>query len=165
MLTARGFRMSVAMTNCGQRGWVSDRRGYRYDSIDPLTGNPWPPMPPAFLDLARAAALAAGYPMFTPDAGLINRYETGAKLSLHQDKDEADLGAPIVSVSLGTSATFIFGGLVRDDEKKKINIEHGDAVVWGGPSRLAYHGILPLKPDIHEFAGSARLNLTFRKTL
>lgn len=164
MVTARGFRMSVAMTSCGKWGWVSDRAGYRYDVLDPETGRPWPAMPGAFRALAQAAAARAGYPGFMPDACLVNRYETGTRLSLHQDRDEKDLGAPIVSVSLGVPATFVFGGTERGDPKKKILLEHGDVVVWGGPSRLAYHGILPLKPAAHPFLGAARVNLTFRRT-
>lgn len=163
METARGFRMSVAMTNCGARGWVSDRRGYRYAPTDPETGRPWPAMPPRFLALAQRAAARAGYPAFHPEACLVNRYAAGAKLSLHQDKDEPDLGAPIVSVSLGLPATFLFGGLARDAPRRKIMLEHGDVVVWGGPSRLAYHGILPLKPGHHPQLGATRINLTFRK--
>lgn len=165
MVTTRGFRMSVAMTNCGARGWVSDRKGYRYDAIDPETGKAWPSMPVAFLDLAQNAASEAGYKGFLPDACLVNRYDTGAKLSLHQDKDDLDLRAPIVSVSLGVPAVFLFGGLERSAPKKKINLAHGDVVVWGGPSRLAYHGILPLKEGFHPFEGKMRINLTFRKTV
>jgi len=163
METARGFRMSVAMTNCGGLGWVSDRRGYRYDARDPLTGKPWPAMPPAFASLAASAAASAGYPGFVPDGALINRYEVGAKLSLHQDKDEADLAAPIVSVSLGIPALFLFGGLDREAPKKKIALHHGDVAVWGGPSRLAFHGIQPLKEANHPRLGRQRINLTFRK--
>lgn len=163
MTTMRGFKMSVAMTCCGELGWVSDRKGYRYDPIDPETAQPWPRMPEVFLRLAQDAAREAGYPDFSPDAMLINRYVAGAKLSLHQDKDEGDLAAPIVSVSLGLPATFIFGGLEREDAKKKMTLGHGDVVVWGGPSRLAYHGILPLKDGGHPLTGKARINLTFRK--
>ena len=164
MITSRGFRMSVAMTSFGERGWISDRKGYRYDPIDPQTGQPWPEMPVTFLRLAKMAASEAGYPGFLPDAGLINRYNIGAKLSLHQDKDETALNAPVVSVSLGLPATFIFGGLERNDPKQKLKLEHGDVVVWGGPSRLAYHGILPLKPGLDPLLGDMRINLTFRKT-
>jgi alkylated DNA repair protein (DNA oxidative demethylase) len=164
MVTARGFRMSVAMTSCGEAGWVSDRTGYRYDPVDPQMNQPWPPMPPVFFALARQAAAEAGYPSFVPDACLINRYETGAKLSLHQDKDEKDMSAPVVSVSLGVPATFIFGGLERESPKRKFTLQHGDVVVWGGPSRLVYHGILPLKAGLHPLLGNIRINLTFRKT-
>ncbi len=163
MTTPGGHVMSVAMTNCGDVGWVTDRRGYRYDPIDPESGKPWPPMPAVLRDLARRAAGVGGYPSFDPDGCLINRYEPGAKLSLHQDKDEKDLDAPIVSVSLGLPATFQFGGLRRDDPKRKIPLEHGDVVVWGGPSRLAYHGILTLKKGEHPLLGAFRVNLTFRK--
>ena len=161
--TPGGFRMSVAMTNCGRLGWVSDRRGYRYEACDPLTSHPWPAMPPAFLDLARAAAQAAGFPDFVPDACLINRYEPGARLTLHQDKDELDYDAPIVSVSLGLPAIFLFGGDARKDKQRRIPVHHGDVVVWGGPARLRYHGVLPLKDGHHEILGSQRLNLTFRR--
>lgn len=165
MVTPGGHAMSVAMTNCGQVGWVTDRKGYRYDRFDPETGHPWPPMPAIFRDLARRAAIAGGYPDFDPDGCLINRYEPGAKLSLHQDRDERDLSAPIVSVSLGLPATFQFGGLQRSDPKRRIPLTHGDVVVWGGPSRLAYHGILTLKKGEHALLGAARINLTFRKAV
>ncbi len=161
LVTPGGFRMSVAMTNCGTVGWVSDRSGYRYDACDPLSGRTWPPMPPIFLDLAQAAALAGGFPDFTPDACLINRYEPGARLTLHQDKDESDFGAPIVSASLGLPATFLFGGS-RKVPQKRIPLQHGDVAVWGGPARLYYHGVLALKDGHHELLGPQRLNLTFR---
>jgi DNA oxidative demethylase len=161
--TPGGLRMSVAMTNCGSLGWVSDRRGYRYDTCDPLSGHPWPPMPPAFRELARAAAAAAGFHGFEPDACLINRYEPGARLTLHQDKDERDFGAPIVSVSLGLPAIFLFGGDARSDRQRRVPLQHGDVVVWGGPARLHHHGVLALKEGCHEILGSQRLNLTFRR--
>ncbi|MBB5700955.1 alkylated DNA repair protein (DNA oxidative demethylase) [Ochrobactrum daejeonense] len=164
MVTPGGYRMSVAMTNCGSVGWVTDRTGYRYSPADPETGKPWPDMPQAFLALARSAAKQAGYPDFSPDACLINRYEPGAKLSLHQDKDEQDFSSPIVSVSLGLPATFQFGGLKRTDPVLKHVLSHGDVVVWGGPSRLFHHGILALKRGDHEKTGHVRINLTFRKT-
>jgi alkylated DNA repair protein (DNA oxidative demethylase) len=163
MLTPGGFRMSVAMTNCGQLGWVTDRKGYRYDATDPESGLPWPPMPSSFLKLAKNAAAEAGFPDFVPDACLINRYETGAKLSLHQDKDERDFSAPIVSVSLGIPAVFLFGGLNRADKTKRLPVRHGDVVVWGGPARLRYHGVMPLKQGRHDLLGADRVNLTFRK--
>jgi DNA oxidative demethylase len=163
MITPGGYRMSVAMTNCGALGWVTDRSGYRYDARDPETGRPWPPMPGAFLRLAQTAAEDAGFPNFSPDACLINRYEPGAKLSLHQDKDERDFASPIVSVSLGIPATFLFGGLQRADSTQRIPLVHGDVVVWGGPARLRYHGVLSLKPAHHPAFGGYRVNLTFRK--
>jgi DNA oxidative demethylase len=163
MVTPGGFRMSVAMTNCGDFGWITDRRGYRYDPLDPDSGRPWPKMPPAFLDLAERAATAAGYPGFVPDACLINRYEPGARLSLHQDRNEKDFGAPIVSVSLGLPATFLFGGDDRSDRPRRVSIHHGDVAVWGGPSRLAFHGIAPLKDGEHEAMGAQRINLTLRR--
>lgn len=163
MVTPGGYTMSVAMTNCGELGWTTNQMGYLYSPIDPLTDNRWPPMPEAFTALCHAAASAAGYPDFQPDACLINRYGVGAKLSLHQDKDEADLRAPIVSVSLGLPAVFQFGGLRRNDPQKRLLLEHGDVVVWGGPSRLFYHGIQPLKPGTHPLTGDYRYNLTFRQ--
>ncbi|EHG7614031.1 TPA: DNA oxidative demethylase AlkB [Citrobacter sedlakii] len=163
MVTPGGYTMSVAMTNCGQLGWTTDRRGYVYSSIDPLTGHAWPPFPASFVELCLRAATAAGYTDFQPDACLINRYAPGAKLSLHQDKDEPDLRAPIVSVSLGLPAIFQFGGLKRSDPLKRLMLEHGDVVVWGGESRLFYHGIQPLKDGLHPLTGNCRYNLTFRQ--
>ena len=165
MVTPGGFTMSVAMTNCGSAGWVTDRRGYRYDPIDPESHRPWPAMPAAFDDLARRAAVTAGFSGFVPDACLINRYKPGARLSLHQDKNEQDLGAPIVSVSLGLPAIFLFGGLNRLDPARRVALRHGDVAVWGGPSRLAFHGILPLANGEHPALGRHRINLTFRQAL
>src|SRR5262245_37084754 len=162
MITPGGYWMSVAITNCGAAGWVTDRTGYRYDPIDPETINTWPPMPGCFLELAAAAAAKAGYPDFRPDACLINRYQPGARLSLHQDKNERDFANPIVSVSLGLPATFLFGGLKRNDPVKKFALRHGDVAVWGGPSRLCYHGVLELKDGQHASVGRVRINLTFR---
>lgn len=164
LITPGGHRMSVAMTNCGRVGWVSDRTGYRYDTIDPDSGLAWPSMPEAFADLALRAAAKAGFADFRPDACLINRYEPGAKLSLHQDKDELDFNAPIVSVSLGLPATFLFGGLNRNDKTARYRLAHGDVVVWGGPVRLTYHGVMPLADGDHPLLGRQRINLTFRKT-
>lgn len=163
MMTPGNHRMSVAMTNCGSVGWVSDNRGYRYDAIDPVSSLPWPPMPDVFLRLAIDAAAQAGFQSFVPDACLINRYEPGAKLSLHQDKDERDLGQPIVSVSLGLPAVFLFGGLRRGDSAMRVHVMHGDVVVWGGPARLRYHGVLPLKEGHDPLVGDRRINLSFRK--
>jgi len=165
MVTPGGFEMSVAMTNCGSAGWVTDRRGYRYAPADPLTGTPWPAMPPVFLRLAEAAAGEAGYAAFVPDACLVNRYEPGARLSLHQDRDERDYGQPIVSVSLGLPATFQFGGRKRADPVRKVALRHGDVVVWGGAARLHHHGVLALKDGEHPATGRARINLTLRKAL
>lgn len=164
LITPGGHLMSVAMTNCGRVGWVSDRTGYRYDPIDPGSEKPWPPMPETFADLALRAADKAGFADFRPDACLINRYEPGAKLSLHQDKDELDFNAPIVSVSLGLPATFLFGGLNRNDKTTRYRLAHGDVMVWGGPARLAYHGVMPLADGDHPLLGNQRINLTFRKT-
>jgi len=165
MVTPGGFQMSVAMTNCGSVGWVTDRTGYRYDSRDPDSGAPWPAMPDVFLALARDAAEEAGFTGFVPDACLINCYEPGARLSLHQDKDERDYAHPVVSVSLGLPATFQFGGLKRNDRPLKVPLHHGDVVVWGGPARLVYHGVLALKEGEHPALGRRRVNLTFRKAL
>jgi alkylated DNA repair protein (DNA oxidative demethylase) len=165
MVTPGGFEMSVAMTNCGDTGWVTDRTGYRYDPRDPLSGRPWPALPGPFLQLAADAADAAGYLDFVPDACLVNRYEPGTRLSLHQDRNEADFGQPIVSVSLGLPATFQFGGEKRSDRPLKLPLRHGDVVVWGGPSRLAHHGVLALKDGEHPLTGRLRFNITLRKAL
>ena len=165
MVTPGGYRMSVAMSNCGSVGWVSDRSGYRYDVIDPDTNRAWPTMPDLFLDVANRAAKCAGFENYVPDACLINLYETGTRLSLHQDKDEQDASAPIVSVSLGLPAVFLFGGTKRDTRPRRFPLEHGDVVVWGGPSRFNYHGILPIADGHHALLGARRINLTFRKAL
>jgi alkylated DNA repair protein (DNA oxidative demethylase) len=163
MVTPGGHRMSVAMTNCGGVGWVTDRSGYRYAADDPETGKPWPAMPPSFRGLAEQAADQAGFSGFSPDACLINRYQPGARMSLHQDKDEGDFGAPIVSVSLGLPAIFLFGGLKRSDKPRRYRLQHGDIAVWGGPARLAFHGVAPLADGDHAVLGRQRINLTFRK--
>jgi DNA oxidative demethylase len=163
MVTRSGLRMSVAMTNCGAYGWVSDRTGYRYDSCDPLSGKPWPAMQESFLTLARDAAAAAEFLDFEPDACLINRYSPGTKLSPHQDQDERDFTAPIVSVSLGLPAVFLFGGARRQDSYARITLRHGDVVVWGGPARRYYHGVAQLCDGEHALTGRSRINLTFRK--
>jgi DNA oxidative demethylase len=163
MVTPGGHQMSVAMTNCGGVGWVTDRTGYRYDANDPEAGRPWPAMPPSFRELAEQAADQAGFGGFSPDACLINRYQPGARMSLHQDKDEHDFGAPIVSVSLGLPAVFLFGGLKRSDRPRRFRLQHGDVVVWGGPARLVFHGVAPLADGEHPLMGRQRINLTFRK--
>lgn len=163
METRAGHRMSVAMSNCGRLGWVSDRQGYRYAGIDPESGRPWPSMPESFLGLAARAAAAAGFAGFVPDACLINRYEPGARMGLHQDKDERDLQAPIVSLSLGLPAVFLWGGRCRADPVQRVGLQHGDVVVWGGEDRLRYHGVAPMKPSWHVQTGTCRINLTFRK--
>ena len=165
MVTPGGYRMSVAMTNCGRAGWVTDRSGYRYDPVDPMTGQPWPTIPGLFRRLAGDAAAAGGFAGFEPDACLINRYEPGTKLSLHRDEDERDLTAPIVSVSLGLPAVFLFGGKKRGDRPRRIGLESGDVVVWGGPDRLVYHGVAPLAEGDDPLTGRRRINLTFRKAL
>jgi DNA oxidative demethylase len=163
MVTPGGHEMSVAMTNCGGAGWVTDRGGYRYDANDPEAGRPWPQMPPSFRALAGQAAAEAGFTKFSPDACLINRYRPGARMSLHQDRDEHDFGAPIVSVSLGLPAIFLFGGLKRSDKPQRYRLEHGDIAVWGGPARLFFHGVAPLADGEHAVMGRQRINLTFRK--
>jgi alkylated DNA repair protein (DNA oxidative demethylase) len=163
MLTPGGQRMSVAMSNCGPLGWVSDARGYRYAAQDPVTGAAWPAMPPEFLSLAQRAAAEAGFAGFQPDACLMNGYQPGTRLSLHQDRDERDKGHPIVSVSLGLPAVFQFGGARRTDRPARVPLQHGDVVVWGGPSRLNYHGVLPLADGEHALTGARRFNLTFRR--
>jgi alkylated DNA repair protein (DNA oxidative demethylase) len=165
MVTPGGHRMSVAMTNCGTAGWVTDRSGYRYDAIDPATHRPWPAMPAAFARIATSAAAACDFDAFEPDACLINRYEAGTRLSLHQDRNERDYEAPIVSVSLGLPAVFLFGGLRRNDRPRRIRLESGDVVVWGGPARLAFHGVDPLADAYDELTGRCRINLTFRRAL
>ncbi|HJR10004.1 MAG TPA: DNA oxidative demethylase AlkB [Rhodanobacteraceae bacterium] len=162
LVTPGGKTMSVAMTNCGAVGWFSDRRGYRYTSTDPKTGKPWPVMPALFAKLAREAAREAGFDAYAPDVCLINRYEIGARLTLHQDQDERDRHSPIVSVSLGLPAVFLFGGLARTDPQRRVPLVHGDVVVWGGPSRMRYHGVLPVKDGEHPLTGTLRYNLTFR---
>ncbi|MET0519785.1 MAG: DNA oxidative demethylase AlkB, partial [Burkholderiaceae bacterium] len=165
LITPGGLRMSVAMSNCGELGWVSDRRGYRYNAIDPDSGRAWPAMPASFQRLAQTAAAEAGFPGFTPDACLINRYEPGARLSLHQDRDERDHGHPIVSISLGLPATFLFGGHARSERCLRVPLQHGDVLVWGGPSRLRFHGVAPLAADAPATGPrwAERFNLTLRK--
>ena len=163
MVTPGGFIMSVAMTNCGQVGWVTDRRGYRYTATDPLSEKPWPAMPTLFTEFAARAAAVAGFADFAPDACLVNRYEPGARMSLHQDKDERDFSQPIVSISLGLPATFLFGGLKRSDRPKRLKLESGDVVVWGGPARRVFHGIDPLPTGVDPLTGGCRYNLTLRR--
>ena len=162
MVTPGGRRMSVAMTNCGACGWVTDANGYRYATHDPDSGAPWPALPAAFLQVAQAAAAVAGYSGFAPDACLVNRYEPGARMTLHQDRNERDFAQPIVSLSLGLPAVFLFGGLQRSAAVRRVPLSHGDVVVWGGPSRLHFHGVLPLRDGVHAAAGRVRYNLTLR---
>jgi alkylated DNA repair protein (DNA oxidative demethylase) len=163
MITPGGHAMSVAMTNCGSKGWVSDRRGYRYAPEDPDSGRPWPGMPAGLRCLAQQAAVRAGYPGFDPDVCLINRYQPGARMALHQDRDEGNLSAPIVSLSFGLTATFLWGGGERRIRPSRHLLQHGDAVVWGGPSRLIYHGVAPLPAGDVPGLGALRYNLTFRQ--
>jgi len=165
MVTPGGRAMSVAMTNCGSAGWVTDRSGYRYTSHDPESGQPWPALPATFLALAVGAAAAAGFDAFAPDACLINRYAPGTRLTLHQDRNERDYAAPIVSVSLGLPAKFLFGGRARSDPVTRIVLAHGDVVVWGRSARLAHHGVDTLKDGNHPATGRCRFNLTFRTAL
>ena len=163
MLTPGGKKMSVAMTNCGALGWVSGRGGYRYEPSDPVSAKPWPAMPAMLKQLAAAAAARAGFEDFVPDACLINRYHPGARMALHQDKDEASFDQPIVSISLGLPAVFLFGGFARTDRAERVPLGHGDVVVWGGVDRLRFHGVMPLKTGCHPRLGEARINLTLRK--
>jgi alkylated DNA repair protein (DNA oxidative demethylase) len=163
MQTPGGRTISVALTACGDYGWISDRHGYRYSSIDPLSNTPWPVAPDIFYEFAQKSALEAGFSDFLPDACLINRYLPGTKMSLHQDKDEQDFSAPIVSVSLGVPAMFLFGGMERSDKTVKIPLIHGDVVVWGGEARLNFHGVNTVKEDYHPMTGNRRINITFRK--
>ncbi len=162
MVTPGGFTMSVALSSCGALGWTTDRSGYKYTRNDPQTGQPWPEMPEVFFELAQAAAREAGFADFVPDSCLINRYVPGARMSLHQDKDEGTYAAPIVSVSLGLPATFLFGGFERSDKSLRVPLLHGDIVVWGGVDRLRYHGVLPIKDSHHPRLGEQRINFTFR---
>jgi alkylated DNA repair protein (DNA oxidative demethylase) len=163
MMTPGGFRMSVSMSNCGALGWVTDRSGYRYTPVDPESGRPWPAMPAVLTSLAKRAAQEAGYGGFVPDACLINRYQPGARLTLHQDRNERDFVHPVVSVSLGLAAVFQFGGARRADRAVRVPLGHGDIVVWGGESRLSFHGVLPLGEGTHPDTGPCRINLTFRR--
>ena len=165
MITPGGYTMSAAMTNCGDAGWLSDRGGYRYSALDPETGQPWPAMPASFHDIATRAAITAGFSGFVPNSCLINRYAPKTKLALHQDKDEGDFSAPIVSVSLGLPAVFLFGGLQRSDRPRRIALASGDIVVWGGPARMTYHGVAPLAVGTAPLTGNCRINLTFRRAV
>jgi len=165
MVTSRGQRMSVAMTNCGAQGWVSDLKGYRYQSLDPLSGEPWPAMPKSFQQIATKAAALAGYENFCPDACLINRYEPGNQMGAHQDKNEQDFNQPIVSVSLGLPARFFIVGEHRKGKSIPVDLVSGDVIVWGGEARLYYHGVRPLKKGLHPDFGATRFNLTFRRAL
>ena len=163
MQTPGGFTMSARLSSCGDLGWTSDGHGYRYSPVDPVSATPWPHMPEAFFDIAAGAASAAGFAGFVPDAGLINTYSPGAKMSLHQDKNERSYDAPIVSISLGLPAVFQFGGFQRSDPAQRISLFHGDVVVWGGVDRLRFHGVLPIKPGNHPELGEQRINITLRK--
>jgi DNA oxidative demethylase len=161
--TPGGYTMSIQTTRCGSMGWVSEPGGYRYAASNPGTQQPWPTMPPCLLDFAVRAATEAGYPDFVPDSCMINQYLPGTKLGLHQDRDERDLRAPVVSLSLGLPAIFLFGGLQRAGKTQRYRLAHGDVVVWGGPSRLAFHGVLPVAEGDHALLGRRRVNVTFRK--
>lgn len=161
--TRSGGRMSVAMTNCGPWGWHSDARGYRYVEHDPLTGERWPPMPAPFAQLAAEAAALGGFPGFEPDACLVNRYVPGAQMGAHRDWDELDKRHPIVSVSIGLPALFLWYGAKRQGKPIVTPVEDGDVVVWGGSARAGYHGVRKLPPGAHPAAGALRYNLTFRR--
>ena len=163
MHTPGGLTMSARLSSCGDLGWTSDRHGYRYSPLDPLSSRPWPAMPEAFLALAEAAASAAGFSGFVPDACLINAYASRAKMSLHQDKNERSYTAPIVSISLGLPAIFQFGGFERSDPTRRVSLFHGDIVVWGGVDRLRFHGVMPIKPGHHSLLGEQRINITLRQ--
>jgi alkylated DNA repair protein (DNA oxidative demethylase) len=164
MTTPGGYSMSVAMTCCGALGWVTDRTGYRYSPIDPDSGKPWPPLPQAFFDFAARLAEETGFGPFAPDSGLINRYSAGSRLTAHQDADERDYTQPVVSISLGLPATFFVNlGDTRAGKTRSVNLENGDVLIWGGPARLAYHGIRPLKPGHHPLTGPYRINITLRR--
>jgi DNA oxidative demethylase len=161
--TPGGYTMSIQTTRCGSMGWVSEPGGYRYAPSNPSTRAPWPAMPQCLLDFAVRAATEAGYPDFVPDSCMVNQYLPGNKLGLHQDRDERDLRAPVVSLSLGLPAIFLFGGLQRTGKTQRYRLAHGDVVVWGGPSRLAFHGVLPVADGDHALVGRRRVNVTFRK--
>jgi alkylated DNA repair protein (DNA oxidative demethylase) len=163
MRTPGGRAMSAQLSSCGALGWVSDERGYRYSPTDALTGQPWPAMPVPLLALAQDAAAEAGFAHFAPDACLINHYAPGARMGLHQDKDERDLAQPIVSVSLGLPATFLWGGLRRGDHPQRVPLMHGDVMVFGGSDRLRFHGVAPVQQGTHPLTGALRINLTFRQ--
>lgn len=163
MRTPGGLPMAVAMSNCGALGWVSDEHGYRYTALDPQSNQPWPPLPLLLQALASRAAALVGFEGFVPDACLVNHYRPGNRLSLHQDRDERDFSQPIVSVSLGLPAVFLLGGLQRSEPARRIALNHGDVLVWGGEDRLRFHGVLPIKPGVHSRLGERRINLTLRK--
>ena len=162
MLTPGGFTMSAALSSCGDLGWMTDTSGYRYTPLDPRSQQPWPVMPQVLRELAVLAAADAGFIDFAPDACLINRYVPGAKMSLHQDKNERRYSEPVVSVSLGLPAIFLFGGHERSGKTQKVSLFHGDVVVWGGVDRLRFHGVMPIKDGVHPIMGPQRINLTFR---
>jgi len=163
MQTSRGFKMSVETSSCGDLGWISDRKGYRYVDCDPLSEEPWPAMPTVLFELAQSAALEAGYAGFSPDSCLINHYAPGTQMGAHQDKDEVDFSQPIVSVSLGISARFFVVGPERTGKSTSVDLTDGDVIVFGGPSRRFFHGVRKIKPTTHPVLGPHRWNLTFRK--
>ena len=158
-VTPSGLPMGVMVTDCG------DSRAFanRWDPANPTHKRVWPPMPVVLRDFAIRCAVRAGFPKFRPDACHINQYEAGIKLGLHQDRHECDMTQPIVSVSFGLECVFLFGGLQRMDKPRHILLEHGDVFVWGGPARMCFHGVQPLKPGSHPLTGPYRINLTFRK--
>lgn len=155
--------MSVGMSCCGALGWVADTRGYRYSALDPNNGQPWPGLPDSIRNLAQSAASDCGFDGFEPDACLINEYQLGAKMGLHQDRDERDMRWPIVSISLGMTAQFQFGGATRRAPVHRFDLVHGDVLVWGGRTRLNFHGVAPLDGSPHPLLGARRWNLTLRR--
>lgn len=165
METSRGFKMSVHTSNCGEAGWISDRRGYRYVKQDPLNGKPWPDLPIAFKSVAQDAAIEAGFSAYEPDVCLINRYRPGNQMGAHQDKDEQDFTQPIVSVSLGIDARFFVIGPEKRGSSTAVDLTDGDVLVFGGPARKFFHGVRKLRESIHPALGAVRWNLTFRKAL
>jgi len=157
--TPTGLPMGVMVSDCG----TPEAFRRRWDPANPAVRQMWPPMPRALLDFSLRCAVRAGFPLFRPDTCHVNRYQAGTKLGLHQDRHECDMSQPIVSVSFGLECVFLLGGLERTDSPKRILLEHGDVIVWGGPSRMRFHGVQPLKPGHHPLTGPYRYNLTFRK--
>ena len=163
MLTPGGRQMSVAITNCGSMGWVSDTHGYRYSATDPDSSMPWPAIPPDWLHDASHAAFRCGFSGFTPDACLINRYEIGNRMGSHQDRNEVDFTQPVVSMSIGLPAEFTFHGASRAGTAGRVDLHSGDILVWGGPARLYFHSVRPIRAGVHPLCGALRYNLTFRR--
>ncbi|THJ30850.1 DNA oxidative demethylase AlkB [Lampropedia aestuarii] len=163
MATPGGKPLSVRTTSCGTHGWSSDPTGYSYVRHHPLTDQAWPEIPAAWSALATEAAQEAGFAQFAPDTCLINQYGLDSKMALHQDRSEQDLRQPVVSISLGMSALFLWGGMQRSDKPAHVLLHHGDMVVWGGVDRLRFHGIKHLTGAPHPQLGAMRYNLTLRR--